>query len=213
MRSKTVFDKYPEDYDNWYQKNYNAYISEVEAIRKVLSPGRGLEVGVGSGRFALPLRIEYGVDISLPLLKIAKKRELKVICGDACNLPFKDESFDFVLMAFTICFLNQPLKALKEVNRILKEKGLFIVAFIDKESFLGKYYLKHKGKSRFYKEAMFYNIAEVVKLLKDFGFSKFLFYQTLFDLPQNLTQPDPAVKGYGEGGFVVIRAKKVKRFG
>jgi len=210
LRSNTVFDKYPEEYDNWYQKNYNAYISEVEAVKKVLPSGRGLEVGVGSGRFALPLKIEYGVDISLSLLKIAKERDLKVICGDACNLPFKDESFDFALMAFTICFLKRPLLALNEANRVLKTKGYIILAFIDKGSFLGKYYLRRKHKSVFYKEAIFYSIPEIAKLLKDSGFSKFLFYQTLFDLPQNLTQPHPVVKGYGEGGFVVIRAKKIR---
>jgi ubiquinone/menaquinone biosynthesis C-methylase UbiE len=209
LKYRTVFDKYPQEYDNWYQENYNAYISEVDAIRKVLPKGRGLEIGVGSGRFAVPLKINYGIDISFALLKIAQARGINVICADALKLPFKDSSFDYALIAFTICFLKKPLKALIETNRVLKKDGHVIIAFIDRESFLGKYYLRRRDKSIFYKEAIFYNIAEIAKLLKDSGFSKFLFYQTLFDLPKNLAQPDPVLEGYGEGGFTVIRAKKI----
>jgi ubiquinone/menaquinone biosynthesis C-methylase UbiE len=210
LKYKSVFDKHPQEYDLWYQEHYNAYISEIEAIKKLLPKGKNLslEVGVGSGRFAKALGIKYGIDISFPLLKIAKQRDAEVLMADAYSLPFKDEVFNFCLFSFTICFLKEPKIALKQAYRVLKPNGYILVAFIDKDSFLGRYYLKVKDKSKFYKEATFYNVGEVVSLLKGAGFSKFRFYQTLFDLPQNLIEPDPVIEGYGEGGFVVVRGKK-----
>lgn len=50
-----IFDAYPKEYDQWYERNRFAYLSEIETLKKVISEtGRGLEIGVGTGRFAEP---------------------------------------------------------------------------------------------------------------------------------------------------------------
>jgi len=55
---KSIFDRYYKKYDTWYEKNKFAYLSELGAIKKVLPKvGKGLEIGVGTGRFAAPLNI------------------------------------------------------------------------------------------------------------------------------------------------------------
>ncbi len=206
---KSVFDILPEKYDLWYEKNKLAYLSEVEAIKRVFPEGgKSLEVGVGSGRFASPLNIEYGIDLSLNLLLIAQKRGVKVVLGSAESLPFIGDLFDSVLICVSICFFKNPEKALSECNRVLKKGGNLTVAFVDKESFLGKFYLQKKEKSVFYKDARFFSVLEVVEMLEKSGFKDFNSVQTLFDFPENLKKPDTPLPGYGKGGFVVVSAKK-----
>ena len=51
-------------YDNWYNRNRFAYISEINAIKKINPKGLGLEIGVGTGRFASKLNFSYGIDPS-----------------------------------------------------------------------------------------------------------------------------------------------------
>ncbi len=96
--------------------------------KAVPASGNGIEIGVGSGRFALPLNIKSGVEPSESMAVPARKRGLNVISAVAENLPIKNESYDFVTMVTTVCFLNDIPKAFAEVNRILKHKGRTIIS-------------------------------------------------------------------------------------
>jgi hypothetical protein len=49
----------------------------------------GLEIGVGTGRFAVPLGVRWGVDPSIRMGKMAKARGIQVVSGRAESLPFK----------------------------------------------------------------------------------------------------------------------------
>lgn len=54
-----IFDRYYKRYDAWYGRNRYTYLSELRAIRKFLPrKGKGLEIGVGTGRFAGPLKTQ-----------------------------------------------------------------------------------------------------------------------------------------------------------
>lgn len=137
---------------------------------------------------------------------IALKRGITVTKGFAEELPFEDTSFDFILFVTTICFLDDISKALKEAYRILKENGEVIIAFIDKDSYLGKRYEKIKNSNKFYKNAKFYSVDEVVNLLKLSNFYNFSFYQTLVNTNKKAIEIPRT--GYGKGSFVVIKAAK-----
>ncbi len=65
-------------------------------------------MGVGTGRFALPPGITVGVEPALAMTSIARKRGIEVYEARAEELPFDNESFDFVVMVTTICFLRDP---------------------------------------------------------------------------------------------------------
>lgn len=199
--SNNPFDKYAEEYDIWYDKNENSNMYELElnALKKFIPESKsktGLEIGVGTGRFAKPLGIEYGLEPSKSMAKIAKRRGIDVYEGIAECIPFNDESFDYVLMTTTLCFLNEPIKGLKEIKRILKPNGMVIIGIIDKNSPLGKIYESKKEKSKFYKNAKFYSLDEVLTWLNELKYKNIQYSRV------KLNENDD------KGSFVVICAKK-----
>jgi len=204
---KNIFDRYYQKYDAWYDKHKFAYLSELEAIKRVLpKKGKGLEIGVGTGRFAAALGITMGIDPSRNMLEIAKKRGVKVQLDSGEKLYFKNSSFDYVTIIITLCFVKDPLKVLDEARRVLKKNGKIIIGIIDKESFLGKFY--QSRKSVFYKQANFFGVRELVDLLKTIGFNRISYYQTIYKLPDKISSIQKAKKGFGKGGFIVIGAYK-----
>ena len=88
-----------------------------------------------SGRF-------YGLDCSERMLEIARKKvpfaELKI--GNAEEIPFPNESFDLVSVAFGLRNFSDREKAIEEIHRVLKAGGiLLILEFSRNESPLGKF--------------------------------------------------------------------------
>jgi len=210
MCETSAFDDNADEYDRWYDDNKEIYQSELLALKQVVPAGkRGLEVGVGTGRFAVPLGVKVGVEPSEAMSLIALKRGIEVIKGFAENLPFKDKSFDYLLFVTTICFLSDILQSFKEAYRVLNEKGEIIIGLINKNSYLGKKYEKIKNTNKFYKNAKFYLVEEVVHFLKLSNFHNFSFYQTLIN-PGNKEVETPQ-KGYDKGSFVIIKAIKKLR--
>ncbi|OGW35114.1 MAG: methyltransferase type 11 [Nitrospirae bacterium GWC2_56_14] len=207
--SNSPFEQNSEQYDAWFEKHPFAYQSELEAIRMLLpDPGRGLEIGVGSGLFAAPLGIGIGVEPSIAMAERAKQRGITVVKGVAEALPFQDHEFDTVLMVTMVCFLDDIDLAFQEAFRVLKPGGAFIIGFVDRNSVIGKAYEQRKNESLFYKDATFYSVDDLLAHLKQAGFSMFSFSQTLFSPINEMREPDLVKKGYGEGSFVVIKAEK-----
>lgn len=94
-----------------------------------------LDVGCGSGRFLLRGASEAssvtGIDLSCGMIDFAKKlyEERKIetkatfLTGDACSLPFLDESFDLVIATCLLFLLPNPEEGLKEMMRVVKPDG------------------------------------------------------------------------------------------
>jgi len=205
MAKVEAFEKYAAEYDEWFVKNNQIFLSELDAVSTFVPSSRnGLEVGVGSGRFAFLLDIKTGVEPCRRLAQLAKKRSITVYENVAEDLPFDDGSFDYIVMVTVLCFLDDIGSALKEAYRVLKDKGQIIVAFIDKNSTIGKKYCENKNQSRFFKEATFYTVSEVTAFLQNAGFGSFEFKQTLFS--EDNTAFHPVKEGYGAGSFIVVNA-------
>ena len=203
------FDKYPSRYERWFDINKYVYESELEAVRELMpEQGRGIEIGVGSGRFAAPLGISCGVEPSEEMAALAGEKGIEVVRGVAEDLPLDDSSFDFALMVTTVCFLDDVAAAFSEVYRILNPGGSFITGFVDKQSRIGKLYQLKKERSRFYGEAVFYSAAEIISYLMGAGFRDFESVQTLFGDISEVVEVQPVREGFGEGSFVVIRGFK-----
>lgn len=205
------FDNYTNRYEEWFERNRFAYDSELLAVKTLLpETGTGIEIGVGSGRFAEPFDIKAGIDPSRKMRELAQKRGIETINGVAENLPFDYSSFDFALMVTTICFLDDVKMALEEAYRIIKPGGAMIIGFIDKVSPLGKFYQERKNQSVFYNAATFYSVDEVISYLRKAGFMDFSFTQTIFHDLSEIKSVEPIKEGYGEGSFVVVRGDKVE---
>ena len=204
-RGIRVFERYAREYDLWFEKNRPSYESEIALLKKLVpDTGIGLEIGVGTGRFSCALGIEWGIDPAHNMLLFARKRGIKVIKAEAEALPFKDSSFDFVAMITVLCFLSSPITALEEAKRVIRDKGYLIIGIIDGGSALGKAYESKKRKSKFYSHARFYSVKDIISWLEGLRFCVIKIYQTIFQD----TYHAPIKKGYGEGGFVGILAKK-----
>jgi len=203
------FERYISEYEDWFEKNHFVYISELQAVKMLLPENRkGIEIGVGTGRFAAPLEIKLGLEPSTKMRKIAEKRGSKVIEGVAENLPLADALFDFALMVTTICFLDDIDAAFRETDRVLKNTGRFIIGFIDRDSLLGRLYEKNKKNNKFYRFATFYSVDEVIAHLKRAGFEHFRIVQTIFHPLDEIRGMETVINGYGQGLFVVISAEK-----
>jgi SAM-dependent methyltransferase len=208
MAKATPFNERANDYDGWFEKHPELYLAELAAVRSFIpASGNGVEIGVGSGRFAASLGIPIGVEPAPRMAELARQRGIEVLEGVAEALPFVDASFDFAVMVTVVCFLDDVARAFREACRILKPNGTLVIGFIDRESELGQQYSKNKEQSWFYRDATFYSLNEVKVLLIESGFSTFDCRQTL--VPGETTDV-AAREGHGSGGFVVVRAQRMK---
>jgi ubiquinone/menaquinone biosynthesis C-methylase UbiE len=104
--------------------------------KKALSDlsGKVLEVGIGTGRNLkyYPSRCSVtGIDNSKGMLNQAGKKakgmkNVTLLLMDAEHLDFPDNSFDYVITTFVLCTIPDPMKALKEMRRVLKPSGELI---------------------------------------------------------------------------------------
>ena len=207
--SESVFDAYTGEYEEWFQRNRFVYLSELELLRMMIPRhGRGLEMGIGTGRFAAPLDIDFGIDPSKNMLQLARELGSKVVLARGEDIPFKDGAFDYVLIMVTICFVDDPNRVVEESRRVIVNGGKIVIGIIDRDSWLGKLYLAKKDRSKFYREARFYSVKEVIELLKSIGFRDISVYQTIFDLPETIKSVQHYREGSGKGGFVAICGRK-----
>lgn len=204
----SVFDKNAKEYDEWFEKHPAVFESELNALKgHVPQTGTGLEVGVGTGRFTKALGVQFGVEPAAAMRVVAQSRGVNVVDGVAEKLPHPDGSFDFVLFVTTLCFVRDPLQALKEAHRVLKPDGLIVVGIVDKNSPLGTRYSKSTTNA-YYRFARFIAASELETWLIQVGFKELQSSQTLMTDPEILHKSELSKSGYGEGGFVVFSGTK-----
>jgi len=169
--SRIVFNEHAGDYDAWFDEHNSVYQVQLRILRGAVPDFRhGLEVGVGSGRFAAPLGIHSGIDPSAMLARMAKHRGVEVALGEAEHLPYRTGSFDFVLMMTVICFLDEIQRAFHEVHRVLDHRGTLVTGFIEAGGEIFQKYRHEPIKGRFLRFATFRTCDEVFGFFKDAGF-------------------------------------------
>jgi len=110
---------------------------------KLLAPGNPkliLDVATGTGDFAVEtLKLNpdkvIGIDISEGMLEVGRKKmkdrgydsKIELMSGDSENLPFEENKFDAVIVAFGVRNFENLEKGLAEMHRVLKPGGRMVV--------------------------------------------------------------------------------------
>lgn len=144
--------------------------------------GLVLDVACGTGlftrRIAKRVKQVYGFDISMGMLrkaqKYVKKEGLKNIMfarAEVENIPFPHEFFDGVLCCGALHLFPDVIRALKEMNRVLKKNCKLAVMTFIKRRFLGiKRVYKHLEKEH---GAHVFDLNELEDYLKSSGYTEF----------------------------------------
>jgi SAM-dependent methyltransferase len=113
--------------NDWANYLFCTYVRKLKEA-KFHNHGLALNIGCGTGdtdtKFLLKLRyFVVGLDISISALKILKNNYrsvnlIDVVCADAENLPFKNNSFDIILEMNTLHHLPNPINCIKESIRV-----------------------------------------------------------------------------------------------
>ena len=99
-----------------------------------------LDIATGTGDLAISLtktsaKEITGLDISDGMLEVGRKKishkqlndKIKMVLGDSENLPFDDNTFDAVTVAFGVRNFENLEKGLAEIRRVLKPNGIFVI--------------------------------------------------------------------------------------
>ena len=139
-----MFDTISKEYDS-----LNRVISfgiDIKWRKKVVDivaqhqPKNILDIATGTGDLAISLSKTsaseiVGLDISEGMLEVGRQKisqkqlnsKIKMIVGDSENLPFDDDTFDAITVAFGVRNFENLEKGLAEIYRVLKPKGVFVI--------------------------------------------------------------------------------------
>jgi ubiquinone/menaquinone biosynthesis C-methylase UbiE len=121
------------DFYNHFKGNESVFIRlrerELRKLIKAYATRPLIDVGCGTGVTLRNLPEEsVGLDINPWNIRRAKKHAAKahLIVGDIEYLPFRDKAFSTAICSEVLEHLEQPLKAVKEINRCLKSGGMLL---------------------------------------------------------------------------------------
>ena len=104
------------------------------------NPKTILDIATGTGDLAILMSKTnaekiVGLDLSVGMLEVGKTKiaaknlsdKIEMVVGDSENLPFEDNSFDAITVAFGIRNFETLDKGLAEIYRVLKPNGIFVI--------------------------------------------------------------------------------------
>jgi SAM-dependent methyltransferase len=133
-------DKIADVYDEWYAQLDTS--GAVDFLAELAGPGPALELGIGTGRLALPLSERglevHGIDASEPM--VAKLRgkpggdRIPITMGDFTDLELEGR-FSLIVVAFSTLFSlrsqEEQVRCFRNVALHLNDDGLFVIeAFV-----------------------------------------------------------------------------------
>lgn len=132
--NKKIWDLYAPIYERAMRADRKLYKFMYYRIPKVIRGKDVLEIATGPGLLAKNIAYAankiIATDYSEGMIAQARKGEcpgnLSFEVADAVNLPFSEDSFDVVLIANALHIMPEPEKALKEIDRVLKNRGILI---------------------------------------------------------------------------------------
>lgn len=226
----TDFDEYADAYDSWFFQNQNLLTSELKLVRHFLEKDKKiLSVGCGSGLFEMLLKKEYGIEVnygiepSSGMAKVATQRGLEVQISSAEEADFGSEIYDIIMFNGSPSYISDLELCIQKSYKALKKSGKLIIIDVPKESGYATLYnlaktldtwehplLEHISPKDPYpielvKLANWRTSDEKIELMSKNGFTDFDFAQTLLTHPMySNKEVQETVKGYTSGDYVAI---------
>ena len=131
---ENFWDRNAGRYDRFMRKDRAAYDEMYELIRPIVRHKTVLELATGTGLIAKHIvnaaaHIE-ATDASAEMIAEAKRdnhsAKLHFSVQDMFRLPYAEESFDVGIVSNALHIVPQPVKALAEIHRVLKDDGVLI---------------------------------------------------------------------------------------
>jgi demethylmenaquinone methyltransferase/2-methoxy-6-polyprenyl-1,4-benzoquinol methylase len=139
-----MFDNISGNYDGL--NRVISFGTDVKWRKKVLAmvssknPDTILDIATGTGDLAILMTKTnankiVGLDISAGMLDVGRKKieqkklsnKIEMVLGDSENIPFEDNSFDAITVAFGVRNFETLEKGLAEILRVLKPNGIFVI--------------------------------------------------------------------------------------
>jgi ubiquinone/menaquinone biosynthesis C-methylase UbiE len=134
----------------WYAKLTLKDLKRHKLMAAQLAPkipvgGRVLEIAPGPGYFCIELaRLGNfqitGLDISKSFVEIAHKNAVEAGVkvdfrqGNASTMPFENETFDFTFCQAAFKNFSEPVRAIAEMNRVLRSKGVAVIVDLRRDA-------------------------------------------------------------------------------
>lgn len=137
---ESIYGKYDKMNSIISFRRHKAWRKDVMKQMQVEEGSKALDVCTGTGDWAIALA-DYvgdsgeviGLDFSKNMLSIAEeklsedhKNYLKFVYGNAMDLPYEDNSFDYVTIGFGLRNVPDYMKVLEEMYRVVKPGGLVV---------------------------------------------------------------------------------------
>ncbi|MDP3031233.1 MAG: class I SAM-dependent methyltransferase [Rhodocyclaceae bacterium] len=162
----------PANYDAWYRTPRGRWIGETEyqLLYRQMAPRPGetiLDAGCGTGyfsrRFAHDGHFVTGLDIDPAAVAFAHasmRPPLPCVVADMTALPFADRSFDCAISVTALCFVEDEVRALKEIIRVARRR--FALGLLNRASLL---HLKKSHSTGSYAGARWHHPSAVAAML------------------------------------------------
>ncbi|MAB49917.1 MAG: bifunctional demethylmenaquinone methyltransferase/2-methoxy-6-polyprenyl-1,4-benzoquinol methylase UbiE [Flavobacteriaceae bacterium] len=139
-----MFDTISKEYDGLNRViSFGIDVKWRNKVVKIVSkkqPENILDIATGTGDLAINLASTnakeiIGLDISNGMLEVGRKKIaskkleniISMVIGDSENLPFEDNTFDAITVAFGVRNFENLEKGLSEILRVLKPNGIFVI--------------------------------------------------------------------------------------
>jgi ubiquinone/menaquinone biosynthesis C-methylase UbiE len=161
--------------DHRPENGWTVSLLEAQPNDRILEVGFGAGVAIGALAQIVTQGKVVGVDYSKTMVRAAGWRNARAVRSgrielhqaEAAKLPFEADSFDKAFSIHSIYFWPQPLKALREIRRVLKPGGMLIMTIMPKAA------MSLLGPDAAVETAEFkpYEGEELAQLLREAGFS------------------------------------------
>ena len=134
MAERVSFDRIADVYDETRALPPTPMAKAISFLAEELQGKRVLEIGVGTGRYAVPLQksgVEVvGVDIAARMVARGLEKGLRdIVFADGARLPFRDGSFDAVTSNHVLHLVPDWRTVLREAERVLRPAGVYFSLF------------------------------------------------------------------------------------